>query len=308
MSKPSSASKIRMTSVDDLFKANSDVDLREYIEQIPLVKLVSFRDHPFRVVDDDKMTEIKDSIEKHGVLVPATVRPIADGLYELVAGHRRKRACELLNYETLPSLVRNLDDDESILVMVDSNIQREHLLFSEKAFAYKMKLEAIKRKAGRPKNNSRQLVGNSESADILGKDLGESGRQIQRYIRLTELIPPLLNMVDNKTLAFNTAIELSYLNHDEQQQLLASIEKCKTTPSMAQASNLKKYSSEGNLCETTIESILSETSAKPVQVTLKQRKLSKYFPKEFTSKQMETVITQLLEHWHEENAKKQGDI
>ena len=285
----SSASKIKMTSFDDLFGDSEETvcsgNLDNSIQDIELSKLFAFSNHPFKVFDDDKMEETKESIEKYGVLVPIIVRPKADGNYEIIAGHRRKRACELLELPTIPAIVRDLDDEESTIVMVDSNIQRENLLFSEKAFAYKMKLEAIKRKAGRPKNNSAQVGQNFEkgktSVEIVADEAGESRNQIKRYIRLTELITDLLEMVDERKIAFNTAVELSYL-------------------SQAQATKLKKYSGEGTLNETVIDSILSETVDKPVTVTLKSEKLTKYFPKNYSKEQMEDVITTLLEQWHNE--------
>ena len=303
MSKPSSASKIKMSSYDALFgtEENTTEDNCERIQQIPLSDLFPFQNHPFKVLDDEKMDETKESIAKYGVLMPVIARPRDDGGYELVAGHRRKRACELLELKTIPTLVRNLDDDESTIIMVDSNIQRENLLFSEKAYAYKMKLDAIKRKAGRPKNNYRQVVGTFIIADIVGKDAGESGRQIQRYIRLTELIPALLDMVDDKKLAFNTSVELSYLNHDEQPQLLGKMQELAVVPSMAQATKLKKYSSDESLTETVMEVILSETVDKPIQVTLKKDKLNQYFPKGYSSSEMEETIIALLEEWHKKH-------
>ncbi|KAF5076319.1 Nucleoid occlusion protein [anaerobic digester metagenome] len=305
----SSASKIKMTSFDDLFGDNEETtsveDTANRIQHIEISRLLPFAHHPFKVLDDDKMVEIKESIAKYGVLVPIIARIKTDGNYEIIAGHRRKRACELLEIGTVPTIVRDLDDEESTIVMVDSNIQRENLLYSEKAFAYKMKLDAIKRKAGRPKNNSVQLEPNYEkgkfSADIVADEAGESKAQIKRYIRLTELIADLLELTDERKLAFNTAVELSYLSYQEQEILLFKIEELEVIPSMAQATKLKKYSSEGTINETVIDAILSETANKPVTVTLKSEKLTKYFPKNYSKEQIEDVITTLLEKWHSEH-------
>lgn len=303
----SSASKIKMTSFDDLFDTGKDTGTSdgERILQIPVQNLFPFESHPFKVLDDEKMVETKESIEKYGVLMPIIARPKVDGGYEIISGHRRKRACELLGIETIPTIVRDLDDEESTIIMVDSNIQRENLLFSEKAFAFKMKLDAIKRKSGRhSKENGTQLGHHSDgrkSVEIVADQSGESRNQIQRYIRLTELAPILLSMVDEKKLAFNTAVELSYLLIEEQQLLLEKIEELSVIPSMAQATKLKKYSGEGNLTDTVIDVILSEGSEKPVQVTLKANRLTQYFPKNYTTEEMEETIIKLLEEWKRKN-------
>ena len=299
MSKPSSASKIKMTSYDSLFgtEKSATKDNSERIQQIPLTDLHTFQNHPFKVLNDDKMDETKESISKYGVLVPIIARPSTHGGYEIVAGHRRKYACELLDLATIPTLVRDLDDDESVIIMVDSNIQRENLMFSEKAYAYKMKLDAIKRKAGRPCVNSRQ-VGENYSVNQISENSNDSARNIHRYIRLTELIPDLLDMVDDRKLAFNTAVELSYLSHTEQPQLLDKMEELEVTPSMVQATKLKKYSNEDSLTEAVIDVILSELASKPIQVTLKQDKLTKYFPTSYSNIEIEKTIITLLEEWH----------
>lgn len=297
-----------MTSFDELFGEQEETtyssDTSNQIQDIELSKLTTFDNHPFKVLDDDKMEETKESIAKYGVLIPIIARPKDNGTYEIIAGHRRKRACELLELPTIPTIVRDLDDEESTIVMVDSNIQRENLLFSEKAYAYKMKLEAIKRKAGRPKNNSAQLEPNYEkgktSAEIVANDAGESKAQVKRYIRLTELIIDLLDMTDERKLAFNTAVELSYLSNEEQEMLLVKMEDLEVVPSMVQATKLKKYSADGTLNVTVIDVILSETSEKPVTVTLKSEKLTRYFPKGYSKEQMETIITDLLQKWHDE--------
>ncbi len=302
----SSASKIKMTSFDELFGEDTASQITEdAIVNLPVSSLFEFENHPFKVLEDDKMEETKESIAKYGVLVPIIVRPKDDNTYEIVAGHRRKKACELLGLETIPAIVRNLDDEESTIIMVDSNIQRENLMFSEKAFAYKMKLEAIKRKAGRPKNNSTQLGQNFEkgktSIEIVAEQSDDSRNQIQRYIRLTELIEQLLDMVDGRKLAFNAAVELSYLPYNEQEMVLDKMEYYLLSPSLAQATKLKKYSADSGLTEVLVDSILSETTEKPVQVTFKKDKLKKYFPQSYSAEQIEEVITSLLEQWHSQN-------
>lgn len=292
--------KIVLTPVDELFsteESRADAQ-REKVLEIPLTELYPFKDHPFKVIDDDHMRETAESIKEYGVIMPAIVRPRAEGGYELIAGHRRKRASELAGLITMPVVVRNLDDDAAVVVMVDSNLQRESLLPSERAFAYKMKLHAIRRQAGRPSNNSRQVVGNIESADIVGKDAGESGRQVQRYIRLTELIPPLLNMVDERKIAFNPAVELSYLKPNEQNMLLDAMDSEQATPSLSQAQRLKKFSQDGKLTEESMLAIMSEEKKADLdKVTLSNDTLRKYFPQSYTPKQMEATIIKLLEQW-----------
>lgn len=299
----SSASKIKMTSYDALFETEDSVPASdsERIQQIPLTELFSFKDHPFKVLDDEKMEETKQSIEKYGVLVPAIARPRCEGGYEIVAGHRRKRGTELAGLETLPTIIRDLDDEEATIIMVDSNIQRENLLFSEKAFAYKMKLDAIKKQGSRTDLTCTQVahkLGGKKSVEVVADDAGISKDQVRRYIRLTELITPLLDMVDEKKIAFNTAVELSYLSKNEQETLRSKIEELEVIPSMAQATKLKKYSSDNGLTDVLIDSILSETAEKPVQVTLKKEKLNKYFPTSYTSQQIEEVIISLIQQWH----------
>lgn len=300
----SSASKIKMTSFDDLFGSTDEtvcsVDTANTIQDIEISKLSTFANHPFKVLDDEKMEETKESIAKYGVLVPIIARPKEDGTFEIIAGHRRKRACELLKLPTIPTIVRDLDDEESTIVMVDSNIQRENLLFSEKAYAYKMKLEAIKKQGKRTDLTSAQVVPKLTAREQVAKDAGVNRMEITRYIRLTELITDLLNMTDERKIAFNTAVELSYLSHDEQAMLLKKIKDLAVIPSMAQATKLKKYSAEGSLNEAVADAILSETSEKPVIVTLKSEKLTRYFPKSYSKEQMEDIITDLLQKWHDE--------
>ena len=293
-----------MTSFDDLFGSTDEtvcsVDTAKTIQDIEISKLSTFANHPFKVLDDEKMEETKESIAKYGVLVPIIARPKEDGTFEIIAGHRRKRACELLELPTIPTIVRDLDDEESTIVMVDSNIQRENLLFSEKAYAYKMKLEAIKKQGKRTDLTSAQVVPKLTAREQVAKDAGVNRMEITRYIRLTELITDLLNMTDERKIAFNTAVELSYLSNEEQEMLLVKMEDLEVIPSMAQATKLKKYSAEGSLNEAVADAILSETSDKPVTVTLKSEKLTRYFPKSYSKEQMEDIITDLLQKWHDE--------
>ena len=292
--------KLNLTSYDEIFNTeeNRIEATQEKVIDIPLAVLHPFKNHPFKVTDDESMLETAESITKHGVLVPVIARPREEGGYELISDHRRKRASELAGKETLPCIVRNLDDDVATIIMVDSNIQRENILPSERAFAYKLKLDAIRRQAGRPSNNSRQVVGNLESADIVGKDSGESGRQVQRFIRLTELVPELLDMVDAKKIAFNPAVELSYLMPHEQIQLMEAMDMEQATPSLSQAQRLKKYSQDGKLTFDVMTAIMSEEKkGEPDKVTLTGEKLKKYFPKSYTPQQMEETIIKLLEGW-----------
>lgn len=299
----SSAKNIQLTSYDDLFSAgNVEQTCGEKVQEIELTELFPFKDHPFKVLDDETMQDMAESIREHGILVPGIARPRTGGGYELVAGHRRKHASELAGRTTMPVIIRELDDDEATLFMVDSNLQRENLLPSEKAWAYRMKLDAIRRKAGRPaKNNSRQL-GENFSVDILSENTSDSSRNIHRFIRLTELLPVLLEMVDGKKLPFNPAVELSYLTKEEQGDLLELIKKQELVPSLEQAKRLKKYSQEGKLSVDVMDAVLTEERPVSVQVTLKKERLRKYFPQSYTQKQMEEVIFSLLETWKTENA------
>ena len=268
--------------------------------ELPLEQLHPFRDHPFKVLDDDAMRETVESVERFGVLVPAIARPDPEGGYELVAGHRRHRACELAGMDTMPVIIRELDDDAATILMVDSNLQRETILPSERAFAYKMKMEALRRTAGRPaKNNSRQLVGNFETADRIGQASGESGRQVQRYIRLTELVPSLLELVDQRKIAFNPAYELSFLKPQEQLELLDAMDSEQATPSLSQAQRLKKFSQEGHLSLDVMRAIMSEEKKSDLdKVTFSSEALRKYFPRSYTPQRMQEKILQLLEQWY----------
>ena len=270
----------------------------EYITNIPVEKLKPFPNHPFQVRDDDSMKETVESIKTYGVLQPVIVRTTKDGDYEILSGHRRKHACELAGRKTIPAIVRELDDDAAIIFMVDSNLQRENILPSERAAAYKMKLEALKRQGARTDLTSRQLVGKLEAADTIGNDSGESGRQIQRYIRLTELQPELQQMVDDKKIAFTPAVEISYLKPDEQRMLLDTISSEQATPSLSQAQRLKKLSQSGDLTDDSMLSIMSEQK-KPERndLTIPADVLEKFFPRSFTPMKMQEVIIKLLESW-----------
>ena len=307
----SSAKIISLNSYDDIFSTEETREdaKREKVTDMPLSELYPFPDHPFQVRDDDSMRETVESIKEYGVLVPAIVRPRTEGGYELISGHRRKHACELAGLPTMPVIVRDLDDDAATIIMVDSNIQRENILPSERAKAYKMKLEAIKRQGARTDLTSRQVVGkleSLESAELVGKEAGESGRQVQRYIRLNELSPELQQMVDDKKIAMTPAVELSYLKPEEQTVLLDTIESEQTTPSLSQAQRLKKFSSEGRLNEDSMLAIMSEEK-KPEKndLTIKADKLQKYFPKSYTPQQMEQVIIRLLDGWQKKRQREQ---
>ncbi len=299
----SSAKNIKMPSIDDLFQTSGEIEesSKEKVQEIPLDQLFPFKNHPFKVLDDESMKEMVESIAQYGILMPALARPRKDGGYELIAGHRRKHASELAGKDTMPVLVRDMSDDEAIIVMVDSNIQRENLCPSEKAWAYKMKLDAIRRKAGRPlKDNSRQ-VGENYSVDILSNKSPDSARNIHRFIRLTELLTALLQMVDDKKLPFNTAVELSYLTKEEQTQLLTTMQQHTVVPSLEQAARLKKHSQGGTLTEAVMVEILRKERFAPVKVTLKGDKLRHYFPPNYTQQQMEEVIISLLDNWKDRN-------
>lgn len=295
----SSGRKPSLTSYDDIFSTEASRQ-QEQIQRLALSKLHPFKDHPFRVLDDDRMMETVESVKEYGVLVPIIARPMADGGYEIVSGHRRKRACELAGLNEIPAIVRDLDDDEAVIIMVDSNLQRENILPSERAKAYQMKLEAIKHQGERRDLTSRQLVGKLEAADLIGQDTGESGRQIQRILRLNNLEPPLIDRVDAGKLAFTPAVELSYLKPEEQQWLDTALENTQQTPSLSQAQRMKRESKQGTLSEQGIMEIMTEnkqTVPAKGSVVLPQEKLTKYFPRSYTTEQMEKVIFKLLDYW-----------
>lgn len=301
----SSARNIELKSVDDLFateESRADAQ-REKVQEIPLGELHPFRNHPFKVKDDAAMQDTVDSVREYGVLVPAIARPDPDGGYELIAGHRRHHASELAGKETMPVIVRDLDDDAATIIMVDSNLQREELLPSERAFAYKMKLDAMKRQAGRPMKENRDQVGHNFSGkrtvELIAENAPDSRNQIQRYIRLTELIPELLDMVDERKIAFNPAVELSYLKKEEQTLLLEAMDSEQATPSLSQAQRLKKFSLQKMLSLDVMRAVMSEEKKTDLdRVTLKNETLRRYFPKSYTPKQMEDTIIKLLEGWY----------
>ena len=291
---------LTLASYEDIFsteESRADAKL-EKVQEIQLSELHPFKGHPFKVLDDEAMKKIVESIEQFGVLTPAIARPRAEGGYELIAGHRRHHASQLAGKETMPVIIRDLDDDAAVILMVDSNLQRETLLPSEKAFAFKMKLEAMKRQGARTDLTSRQLVGKLEMADVVGQESGESGRQVQRYIRLTELIPELLDMVDNKKIAFNPAVELSYLAKDEQTNFLEAMEYAQATPSLSQAQRLKKFSQEGRCSFDVMCAILSEKKKdEQYKLVFKKEEIEPYFPSTFTPQQMQETVIRLLKHW-----------
>ena len=272
---------------------------------LTLADLQPFSRHPYKVRDDEAMRDMVESIKQYGVLSPAIARPMPDGGYELVSGHRRKRACELAGLETMPVIVRELDDDAAAILVVDSNLQREGLLPSERAFAYKLKLEAMKRQAGRPSKENVSQVGTQKRSDqVMAEELGESRNQIQRYIRLTELITPLLDMVDERKIAFNPAYELSFLTKDEQTLLLDAMDSEQATPSLSQAQRLKQFSQRGELDAAVMRAIMSEEKKEVERITLKGDTLRKYFPASYTPKRMEETIIKLLEQWQKQQKRR----
>lgn len=295
----SSAGKIQMTSFDALFQPGGPETTGESIQDIPLTDLHPFKGHPFQVRDDEAMEETAASIAKYGVLVPGIVRPRQEGGYEIVAGHRRKRGSELAGKITMPVLVRELDDDEVTLVMVDSNLQREKILPSEKAFAYRMKLEALKHQGRRRDLTLERGVPKLSARDKIAQEAGENcGLSVTRYIALTKLIPPLLVMVDEEKLAVSSAADyLSGLPENEQTDLAAVMDKLNVIPVKNQLAKIKQYSKEGTLTAAVIDAILSEDRPAPVQVVLKKDRLTQYFPSSYTARQMEEVIVSLLETW-----------
>ena len=304
----SSGRKIELTSLDDLFttEENRQEAKLEKIRDIPLSELHPFKNHPFHVRDDEAMMETADSIRQYGVLVPAIARPDPNGGYELVSGHRRHRASELAGMETMPVIVRDLDDDAAVLVMVDSNLQRENILPSERAFAYKMKLEAMKHQGVRGDLTSSQVGTKLRADELLAQQAGSSRNQIQRYIRLTELIPDLLEMVDERKIALNPAYELSFLKQEEQEQLLDAMDSEQATPSLSQAQRLKKFSQEGHLTPDVMCAIMSEEKKSEWdRVTLTSETLRKYFPKSYTPKKMQETIVKLLEAWQRQRQREQ---
>ena len=306
---PIDSGNLALKGLDDLFSTeeNRQEEQREQVQQIPIDDLHPFTNHPFKVLDDEAMTRTVESIAQYGVLAPLIARPRPDGDgYEIISGHRRQYAAKLAGLDTLPVIVRQMSDDAAVILMVDSNLQREHILPSERALAYKMKLDAMRRTSGRPsKENSRQLVGNFETADVVGKESGESGRQVQRFIRLTSLIPELLDMVDEKKIAFNPAVELSYLDESQQRDFLEAMEDTQNAPSVSQAQQLKKMAQCGEFTyEKAFDILGQEKKSEKDTVTIKNETLRKYFPRSYTPKQMEEKIIQLLDAWQKKQQRR----
>ena len=298
---------VSLNTYADIFSTEQSraEDRLEKVREIPLAELHPFKNHPFKVLDDESMQRTVESIARFGVLSPAIARPSPDGGYELVAGHRRHHACELVGMETMPVIVRELDDDAATILMVDSNLQRETLLPSERAFAYKMKLEAIKHQGMRSDLTSTQ-VAQKLSVQQVGDEAGVSKDTVRRFIRLTELIPELLDMVDQKQIAFNPAVELSFLKPEEQKQLLEAMDYAQATPSLSQAQRLKKYSQEGKCTFEVMCTVMDEEKKTDLdRVIIKQDVLRKYFPKSYTPKQMEDTIIRLLEQWQRKKQREQ---
>ena len=306
---PIDSGNLALKGLDDLFSTeeNRQEEQREQVQQIPIDALHPFTNHPFKVLDDEAMTRTVESIAQYGVLAPLIARPRPDGDgYEIISGHRRQYAAKLAGLDTLPVIVRQMSDDAAVILMVDSNLQREHILPSERALAYKMKLDAMRRTSGRPsKENSRQLVGNFETADVVGKESGDSGRQVQRFIRLTNLIPELLDMVDEKKISFNPAVELSYLDESQQRDFLEAMEDTQNAPSLSQAQQLKKMAQQGEFSyEKAFDVMGQEKKSEKDTVTIKNETLRKYFPRSYTPKQMEEKIIQLLDAWQKKQQRR----
>ena len=291
---------VSLKGADDIFSTEESrqAQQREQVQQIPIAELHPFTNHPFKVLDDESMQRTMESVEQYGVLSPLIARPRPEGGYEIISGHRRQHAAQLAGLETLPVIVRQMDDNAAVLLMVDSNLQRENILPSERAFAYKMKLEALKKQGARSDLTSRQIVGKLETADLVGKGSGESGRQVQRFIRLPSLIPELLDMVDEKKIAFNPAVELSYLDEAQQRDFLEAMEDTQNAPSLSQAQRLKKLALEGHFSYDVAFAVMGEAKKDELdKVVIKNETLRKYFPRSYTPKQMEDTIIKLLEQW-----------
>lgn len=303
---PKKGVNISLKGYDDIFSTEQSrtEEQQERVQEIPLSELHPFEGHPFKVVDDEAMMKTAESVRDFGVMTPAIVRPDPNGGYEIISGHRRHRASELAGKETMPVIVRNLDDDAAIILMVDANLQRETILPSERAFAYKMKLDALKHQGERRDLTSAQLGQKSWAVNQVAEESGDSRVQVQRFVRLTELIPELLSMVDERKIAFNPAVELSYLKPEEQKDFLEAMDYAQTTPSLSQAQRLKKFSQEGKCSLDAMCAIMSEKKKGELdRVTIKNDVLRKYFPKSYTPKQMEEKIIQLLEQWQKKREK-----
>lgn len=297
---PKSSVNASLSSYDDIFSTEESrqEEQREQVQQIPIGELFPFKNHPFKVLDDDSMSDTVESVKQYGVLSPLIARPRPKGGYEIISGHRRQHAAELAGLETLPVIVRQMDDDAAIILMVDSNLQREHILPSERAFAYKMKLDAMKNQGTRSDLTSTQVVSKLRSNEKLGAENNQSRETVRRFIRLTNLIPELLDMVDNKTVSFNPAVELSYLSPEQQQEVIRAMDDTQNFPSVSQAKCIKKLAQDGTFTTETIVAIMGEEKKSELDtVTIKNDTLRKYFPRSYTPKQMEDTIIKLLEQW-----------
>ena len=302
---PKSGANISLTSYDDIFSTEESRQT-EQIQQIPITDLHPFKNHPFKVLDDEAMQRTVESVAQFGVLAPLIARPRPEGGYEIISGHRRQHAAQLAGLTTLPVIVRNMSDEEAVIKMVDSNLQREHILPSERAFAYKMKLEAIKNQGARSDLTSSQVGMKLQALDIVGQDAGDSRNQVHRYIRLTNLIPELLDLVDQKKISFNPAVELSYLTAAEQRDFLEAMQDTQNAPSLSQAQRIKKLSQEGKCTYDAIFDIMGEEKkAEMDRVTIKNEVLRKYFPRSYTPKQMQDTIIKLLEQWQKKRQRSQ---
>ena len=297
---PKNSLNVSLKGADDIFSTEESrqEQQREQVQQIPIDELYPFKDHPFKVLDDESMQRTVESVEQYGVLSPLIARPRPEGGYEIISGHRRQHAAQLAGLDTLPVIVRNMDDDAAVLLMVDSNLQRENILPSERAFAYKMKLEALKNQGARSDLTSAQLGRKLETADIVGQESGDSRNQVRRFIRLTNLMPELLDMVDEKKIAFNPAVELSYLDTNQQRDFLEAMNDTQNAPSLSQAQRLKKLAQEGHFSYDVAFAVMGEEKKDELdKVVIKNDTLRKYFPRSYTPKQMEDTIIKLLEQW-----------
>lgn len=297
---PKSSVNASLSSYDDIFSTEESrqEEQREQVQQIPIGELFPFKNHPFKVLDDDSMSDTVESVKQYGVLSPLIARPRPKGGYEIISGHRRQHAAQLAGLETLPVIVRQMDDDAAIILMVDSNLQREHILPSERAFAYKMKLDAMKNQGTRSDLTSTQVVSKLRSNEKLGAENNQSRETVRRFIRLTNLIPELLDMVDNKTVSFNPAVELSYLSPEQQQEVIRAMDDTQNFPSVSQAKRIKKLAQDGTFTTETVIAIMGEEKKSELDtVTIKNDTLRKYFPRSYTPKQMEDTIIKLLEQW-----------
>ena len=297
---PKSGLNVALKGLDDLFSSEEtrQEEQREQVQQIPVDELFPFKNHPFKVLDDDAMTRTVESVAQYGVLAPLIARPRPEGGYEIISGHRRKHAAELAHLDTVPVIVRNMEDDAATILMVDSNLQREHILPSERAFAYKMKLDAIKNQGARSDLTSSQVGMKLQALDIVGQEAGDSRNQVHRFIRLTNLVPELMDMVDEKKISFNPAVELSYLDENQQRDFLEAMNDTQNAPSLSQAQQLKKLAQQGEFSYDAVYDIMNEEKKSELDtVTIKNETLRKYFPRNYTPRQMESIIIKLLDQW-----------